>query len=655
MAKQTLNIIKNWFRTGLKPTQNQFWDTWDSFWHKDEKIPTNAIENMDSRFDEKADQGAFQSHLNDVDAHSELLAAKANLIGGNTFTGAQQITGDDTLLALDSQQLKVLDLANNLSTTITPNGISWEAEGQAHEYTFPTTSGTLALADDIGNFIKPIEVTYADLVDLINSSSLVANQKYLITDFQTVHTIPNSSPAELNTGPVEPIIITAASSNTITGIAYSTVYPEDIMFYEVVNSLESTKGRIIRREDTKKDVRLPYDFRNAKFRRWKLNPTTWTNIGFTIANIVQYNNKIYYCLQTHSSGQQPDTATNYWQEIIQNNQYHLSPTRTNFTVTRSSINGNYGSIVIPTDVNDYVDVPTFSHYDQVSTVCIEEGAYRSYSNIVVYTDGQNYSFYRNIFKNSSNGITFCLLGTYYCYANNFGYITNSIITANNTGAATADRSISFNTFGSLVTVVINAEATFYNNIHLLNNSIIVKQFAYNLGSTIQYCLTPPVFSKNVFSIIANLTATSNIFIRGTSFTGIIGQTYSTSLGGSNYVWNVNSNLLNKTFVADVISDIHTPDAIAKANTQNVIYYGLPDPTYKSGQTVVTMDGTQTVFNIPHGMTGITASSSFALTFEDASNSTFIQSVRTLTATHIVITCNTAPAAGSQTVYWQVFK
>jgi hypothetical protein len=91
MARQALNIIKNWFKTGLKPTQNQFWDTWDSFWHKDEKIPTNAIENLDSRFNEKADQGAFLSHLNDINAHNGLLAAKANLIGGNTFSGSQTI------------------------------------------------------------------------------------------------------------------------------------------------------------------------------------------------------------------------------------------------------------------------------------------------------------------------------------------------------------------------------------------------------------------------------------------------------------------------------------------------------------------------------------------------------------------------------------
>ncbi|RQO66841.1 hypothetical protein DBR40_21550 [Pedobacter sp. KBW01] len=70
MAKQTLNTIKNWFKTGLKPTQQQFWDSWDSFWHKDQVIPSSSVENLDSRFDEKADDDAFQNHLTDDHAHN---------------------------------------------------------------------------------------------------------------------------------------------------------------------------------------------------------------------------------------------------------------------------------------------------------------------------------------------------------------------------------------------------------------------------------------------------------------------------------------------------------------------------------------------------------------------------------------------------------
>lgn len=38
--------IKSFFKTGLKPTQEQFSATWDSFWHKSEKIPIGQIEGI---------------------------------------------------------------------------------------------------------------------------------------------------------------------------------------------------------------------------------------------------------------------------------------------------------------------------------------------------------------------------------------------------------------------------------------------------------------------------------------------------------------------------------------------------------------------------------------------------------------------------------
>lgn len=46
MPKVSLATLKNWFKTGLKPTQTQFWDTWDSFWHKDDLIPQTNIDGL---------------------------------------------------------------------------------------------------------------------------------------------------------------------------------------------------------------------------------------------------------------------------------------------------------------------------------------------------------------------------------------------------------------------------------------------------------------------------------------------------------------------------------------------------------------------------------------------------------------------------------
>ena len=67
------NTIRNWFRTGLRPTQAQFWATWDSFWHKDEMIPVSKINNLQNVLNEKADQEALRSHLTNPNAHANLF------------------------------------------------------------------------------------------------------------------------------------------------------------------------------------------------------------------------------------------------------------------------------------------------------------------------------------------------------------------------------------------------------------------------------------------------------------------------------------------------------------------------------------------------------------------------------------------------------
>ena len=73
MSIVSLNTIKNWFKTGLKPTQVQFWSTWDSYWHKDEKIPITNIYDIENILNDKADAEALTNHLTDANAHAALF------------------------------------------------------------------------------------------------------------------------------------------------------------------------------------------------------------------------------------------------------------------------------------------------------------------------------------------------------------------------------------------------------------------------------------------------------------------------------------------------------------------------------------------------------------------------------------------------------
>jgi len=49
------STVKQWFLTGLKPTQNQFHSFFDSIWFKEEKIPVDKIDGLQEILEDKAD------------------------------------------------------------------------------------------------------------------------------------------------------------------------------------------------------------------------------------------------------------------------------------------------------------------------------------------------------------------------------------------------------------------------------------------------------------------------------------------------------------------------------------------------------------------------------------------------------------------------
>ncbi|MCV9929532.1 hypothetical protein OIU83_17860 [Flavobacterium sp. LS1R49] len=68
-----INTILSWFKTGLKPTQAQFWASWTSFWHKDEMIPQSSISNLTNVLNAKVENDQFDAHKEDPNAHPELF------------------------------------------------------------------------------------------------------------------------------------------------------------------------------------------------------------------------------------------------------------------------------------------------------------------------------------------------------------------------------------------------------------------------------------------------------------------------------------------------------------------------------------------------------------------------------------------------------
>ena len=93
MAKTAINIIKKWFKTGSKPTQDQFWSWQDSYWHKDEIIPQENIQNLSTTLSSKADAdqlankaNADASGMTDLQAQAWATLLKPHLPTSSTYT-----------------------------------------------------------------------------------------------------------------------------------------------------------------------------------------------------------------------------------------------------------------------------------------------------------------------------------------------------------------------------------------------------------------------------------------------------------------------------------------------------------------------------------------------------------------------------------------
>jgi hypothetical protein len=89
MAKVTISQLKTWFAAGLKPTQQQFWNLFDSFFHKDDSIPVHQIEGLQAEFD-KYRLTSSEIPLLAVTGLSEALANA----GGSNYIPLVTVQGD---------------------------------------------------------------------------------------------------------------------------------------------------------------------------------------------------------------------------------------------------------------------------------------------------------------------------------------------------------------------------------------------------------------------------------------------------------------------------------------------------------------------------------------------------------------------------------
>lgn len=162
------------------------------------------------------------------------------------------------------------------------------------------------------------DITYNSLSSKILSSSLTPGKFYQITDYATTYWMldGNGNLIEANPqiGTLEPLVVTATSSNTLAKEAYSPLFPNDIIWYDwnplnyeydygffASGDLPDWKGVITYREDTRYNNSCGYDFRNVKFRRWEATADDWASeTYYSINDKVKYNGYIYKCIYANS-------------------------------------------------------------------------------------------------------------------------------------------------------------------------------------------------------------------------------------------------------------------------------------------------------------------------------------------------------------------
>ena len=165
-----LQTILSWFKTGLKPTQAQFWASWSSFWHKDEAIPQSSVSGLTNVLNAKVENDQFNAHKVANDAHAALFQTKEDKTQKGAPGGYAPL---DELTKLAAQYLNIVnDLVTGGATAL----LSAE-QGKVLQTQISTIS-TLLASDNVNLD------TVQELVDAIETVQLSLSS-ILVNDLTT--------------------------------------------------------------------------------------------------------------------------------------------------------------------------------------------------------------------------------------------------------------------------------------------------------------------------------------------------------------------------------------------------------------------------------------------------------------------------------------
>ena len=348
------------------------------------------------------------------------------------------------------------------------------------------------------------EVTYDELLALKTGSELVANQTYLLTDYETTYGQPYSN-LTINSGIIEPLYITATDVDKLSNECKSELYPQDIVYYEITGDIGNgkgtegfTKGKIYRRIDTLKNNDIGTDWRHITYRRWAFNVTNVYTIGtsyvkgdvVTNASVYPNQNAIYVCFKDDPNS--IEVTTQKWVRLPFDNfqKRAISP----YAIT-IEIEG--APTTIPVDPDDYEDTTMLPNYSSPYSSSNDNKVTANYiNNNIIYSSFSYNNIYGAEFENNTL-VEFYNNNIGRCAGNSSRLIYSCNIYSQHNGIGLQD-----NMIHSMVSIISNGNL--YNNIIWVganlpapNNDFRSCSFKEGFTNNI---ITSGVFYKNEIGI-----------------------------------------------------------------------------------------------------------------------------------------------------------
>lgn len=176
------NILKSWFKRGLKPLEAQFHAWMDSYWHKDDKIPVASVNNLADVLNKKAESKSLEAHVQDMTIHkTQSEQQKLDNLADNP--GATYATKDDISNFVKKEYNTLL-----IDLSLIPEGgtISDEA----------VKNSVIAQCSEMTNINKPFELFLIDKDEVIFRPDGVSYDVFE-TDEVIMNTISVNIPEEL--------------------------------------------------------------------------------------------------------------------------------------------------------------------------------------------------------------------------------------------------------------------------------------------------------------------------------------------------------------------------------------------------------------------------------------------------------------------------